>query len=441
MPEKENKTASSAHYEQLDEIKKTCENLISQTQTELALFTHEQLHLRNQIDDILAENKTIDKKLEALKTTTVQITGESRDDATREKFTNDALLNIKKQIDSLEAENNELRSLNKSSRKRIQILESEIQNYRNYLCESKTVAEIKKKYETAMLVLENTIQTQKTQITKQTQVIENLFQQKDQLNKHIKNLEQEKETANSATTTGTIEKLKAKLNESTRQTKELQLSLKMAKGVIEERYEREKCALQKVQEALSIAEAAVVDKEDAQKREQVVKEECDNLASTIGQVMDEAAKKVDQDMDEMRRKFSEKERSLLEFQLHMKEEIKNQKRFNQILETRCNRFQQKYKDSMKEVENLTQQLESAVKALVEMENKISKQESLQKILMKRAEEKEDVIQNYIKTNTRLKEEYKKTLSDITKKFERQIYYLQNEIARLRAKYHLNSEDK
>lgn len=91
----------------------------------------------------------------------------------------------------------------------------------------------------------------------------------------------------------------------------------MAKSVIEERYEREKCALQKVQEALSIAEAAVVDKEDAQKREQVVKEECDNLASTIGQVMDEAAKKVDQDMDELRRKFSEKERSLLEFQLHV----------------------------------------------------------------------------------------------------------------------------
>lgn len=48
----------------------------------------------------------------------------------------------------------------------------------------------------------------------------------------------------------------------------------------------------------------------------------------------------------------------------MKEEIKNQKKFIQILETRCNRFQQKYKDSMREVENLTQQLESAVKALV-----------------------------------------------------------------------------
>lgn len=92
----------------------------------------------------------------------------------------------------------------------------------------------------------------------------------------------------------------------------------MAKNAIEERYEREKCALQKVQEALSIAEAAVVDKEDAQKRERVVKEECDNLASTIGQVMDEAAKKVETDMDALRKRFSEKENKFLKFQMLVK---------------------------------------------------------------------------------------------------------------------------
>lgn len=64
---------------------------------------HEQIHLRKQIEDILTENKTINTKLESLKTATVQIAGDSRDDATREKFTNDALLNVKKQIDFLEA--------------------------------------------------------------------------------------------------------------------------------------------------------------------------------------------------------------------------------------------------------------------------------------------------------------------------------------------------
>ncbi|XP_017475879.1 PREDICTED: M protein, serotype 5 isoform X1 [Rhagoletis zephyria] len=427
------------NYMYLAEIKKTCENLISQTQTDLELFKHEQHILRNQIEDILAENKAINTKLEVLKGTTDQIKGDSRDDATREKFSNDALLNVKKQIDSLEAENNELRSLNNSSRKTIQNLENEIQNYRNLLYNSSTVAEIKQKYYTATKLLESTIQTQKTEITKQAQIIENLFQQKKQSNEHLKNLEKALEenqrSLGSADNSGTIEKLKTKLNESTRQTKELQLSLQLAKSAIEERYEREKCALQKVQEALSIAEAAVADKEDAQKREQVVKEECDNLASTIGQVMDEAAKKVEKDMEDLRRKFSGKERSLLEIQVKMEEEIQNQKKFNQILETRCNRFQQKYKTSEKEVDRLTLQLESAVKALDEMEAKISRQDSLlkeQKILMRRANETEQEIQNYIQINKNLKEKYRNTLKDITKNFEGQVYHLQRENAKLKA---------
>ncbi|XP_054736105.1 cilia- and flagella-associated protein 57 isoform X2 [Anastrepha obliqua] len=410
-------------FRHLAEIKTTCENLISQTQTDLELFKNEQHQLRNKIEEILAENQTINTKLDVLKTTTNKITEDSRDDATRERFTNDALLNVKKQIDSLETENRELRSLNDISQKTIQNLKNEIQNYRNHLCKSSNVTEIKQKYYTTMKLLESTIQTQDTEIKKQSRIIEKLLQQKKQLNDHIKNfektLEEKARSLSNEVTTATIEKLKAKLNESTRQTKELQISLKMAKSAIEERYEREKCALQKVQEALSIAEAAVADKEDAQKREQVVKEECDNLASTIGQVMDEAAKKVEKDMEDLRRKFCEKERFLLETQMQMKEEIQQQKKINQILETRCNRLQQKHKSSMEEIEILTQQLESAVKAL-EMEVKISTQDCLlkeQKLLMRRAEETEQEIQHYVQTNRKLKEKYRNALSDLINKIE------------------------
>ena len=82
----------------------------------------------------------------------------------------------------------------------------------------------------------------------------------------------------------------------------------MSNRIIEERVDREQRALQKVQEALDIAGAAVADKEETQRREKVVKEECDNLAATIGQVMDEAASKVEKDMDALRKKFAEKER-------------------------------------------------------------------------------------------------------------------------------------
>lgn len=92
----------------------------------------------------------------------------------------------------------------------------------------------------------------------------------------------------------------------------MEKSLKNAKLSIEERFRREQVALQKVQEALAIAEGAVADKEEALKREKIVKEECDNIASTIGHIMDEAARKVEKDMEAIRKKYLEKERVLLE---------------------------------------------------------------------------------------------------------------------------------
>lgn len=48
----------------------------------------------------------------------------------------------------------------------------------------------------------------------------------------------------------------------------------------------------------------------------------------------------------------------------MREELQKQKKFNRILETQCSRFQDKYTASKEEVEKLSKQLESAVKALV-----------------------------------------------------------------------------
>lgn len=161
-----------------------------------------------------------------------------------------------------------------------------------------------------------------------------------------------------------IVQLKEQLHVTERHNKDLQKSLKVSHQAIEERSKREQSALQKVQEALAIAEAAVTDKEEALKRERLVKEECDNIASTIGQVMDEAARKVEKDMEAIKNKYLDKEKSLLDEKQKLTEEIQNQKKFNQILDTRCNRFEQKYKDAVRNNDELTNQLHLTAKALV-----------------------------------------------------------------------------
>lgn len=71
---------------------------------------NEQQQLQRQMEEILVENNLINSKLEVLKSATttfvpaaIRTGAESRDDATREKLTNDAFQNVKKQIDYLQA--------------------------------------------------------------------------------------------------------------------------------------------------------------------------------------------------------------------------------------------------------------------------------------------------------------------------------------------------
>ncbi|XP_037810950.1 tropomyosin [Lucilia sericata] len=443
----ETKTSLGNYYSNnLNEITKCCEKLITETQCDIEIFRNEQQQLQKQIREIVAENNRINTHLEVLKSATSTIapsalktSGESRDDATREKLTNEAFQNVKKQIDYLQAENNDLRSLNKTFQKTINNLEKEIQNYRNQLFNTTSVCEVKHKFATAIKLLESTIISQKTELKEQSQTIENLFEQKkllrDRIEKVEKSLEDKtKELEKLAGSKESIDKLQEQLDETERHNKELQKSLKISRQSIEERLKREQSALQKVQEALNIAEAAVADKEEALKRERVVKEECDNIASTIGQVMDEAARKVEKDMEAIKNKYIDKERLLNEEKSKLNGEIQNQKKFIQILDTRCNRFQQKYKDAIKENANLSDQLEQTAKTLYEMEEKIKQLEfqNQQANFQKRSADQESEIQHYVKTNRVLKERYKTFLNDLTENFEKKIYNLQDEVARLKA---------
>lgn len=124
--------------------------------------------------------------------------------------------------------------------------------------------------------------------------------------------EKEKEFEKLSKAEKTIAKLQEQIDETVNRNKDLEQSLLASKQDVEERFKREQNALQKVQEALSIAESAVADKEEALRREQIVKEEYKDIASTIGQVMDEAARKVEKNMRAIKKDFADREHSLIE---------------------------------------------------------------------------------------------------------------------------------
>ncbi|TMW46056.1 hypothetical protein DOY81_008871, partial [Sarcophaga bullata] len=363
----------------LKEITNCCEKLITETRCDIEIFRNEQHHLEQQIREILEENSRINSKLEILKSAASNNSDFNDGFSTRDRLTNETIKNFKRQFEYLKAENNDLRQLNKNLKKIIENLEKESQNYCNQLFNTTSVSEVKHKYATAIKLLDSTILNQKSELKEQSEIIENLFEQKKKLRDQIEILENSlkektKELEKVPDNAKIIAQLQEQLHVTERHNKDLQKSLKVSHQAIEERSKREQSALQKVQEALAIAEAAVADKEEALKRERLVKEECDNIASTIGQVMDEAARKVEKDMEAIKNKYLDKEKCLLEEKQKLAEEIQNQKKFNQILDTRCNRFEQKYKDAVRNNDELTNQLHLTAKALREMEDKLKQLE-------------------------------------------------------------------
>lgn len=87
---------------------------------------------------------------------------------------------------------------------------------------------------------------------------------------------------------------------------DLEKSLERAHNLVSEHIRRETMTLQKVQDALSIAESAIEEKNSVLLREQSIKDECDYLAFTIGAVMEDAAEKVETNVESVRQQYNEK---------------------------------------------------------------------------------------------------------------------------------------
>lgn len=98
---------------------------------------------------------------------------------------------------------------------------------------------------------------------------------------------------------------KAHIAEITRQRDDLERRLTQTNAALRQHLDRETQALQKVQEVLQVADAAIAEKEAAQKRALEVRDECDHLATTIGQVMQEASTRCEQDMAERQARNAE----------------------------------------------------------------------------------------------------------------------------------------
>ncbi|XP_037954448.1 cingulin-like protein 1 [Teleopsis dalmanni] len=363
---------------------------------------------------------------------------ETHDDATRNQYNAEALQNVQKQIQYLQLENKELRDMNNSSQITIKNLELELQTFRNHMI-TKTYDDDKQKQEFRIKILEKTVGNQKNEMARQATIIQQLLEQKKAFRMQIQVLEQGNEEKS--------RKIQSLTDKSTPQNSEgvefwkacyldLKEKFQYLEKALDNRVEREKRALKKVEETLYVVDSALTEKEAAIQREQVVKEECEHLASTIGQVMDEASKKVDEDMLSEKRKYELKEKELKCIKEKLSDNCKNQAKYNQILQARCNRFEKKYQDAISETTRLTNELSTAARILDELEAKIIERDNVileGKKTKRIVEEHEETIKKYMERHKSLNDKYKSIIADMSIKFEDEVNKLQKQNAQLQKK--------
>lgn len=420
-----------------DDIRNNYESIIQKIEKELQSYQEEQIKFKEQVKNLQLDNchnrsKDVSKDSE--------INDRCVFDRKHVQLADDAISNLTKQVQHLKEERKTIQQLWKSSQSTIANLESEINNYRHQLFKPSAFADVKQQYVNTIKNLEKVIANQKTEIAKQAMTISSLRDDKTQSGARIKELqrkiqEHEQVVLKQQQIEQTNASLKQKLEEVLKTNSELEVSATLVKGMMDERFVREKNALEKLQEALLIAETAVAEKEEALKRELIIKEECDTLATTIGQVMEEAACKVEKNIEELRAKYDEKEMCLLQKHKKLKMELENQIKINQAAEARWLDTTRKLDFVLKENHALSAELDVASQTIINMELKLKATERLlneDRRTETLCEEREQQLRYYMENNHQIKERWKHTIEDVTKKFSNEIKRLQKENSSLKA---------
>lgn len=145
---------------------------------------------------------------------------------------------------------------------------------------------------------------------------------------------------------------------------ELEDCLNKANAIVREHMIRETEAIRKVQEALQVAETAMLEKNASLIRERDISEECDHLATTIGQVMEDAAKKVENDMEEMKRNYKERIKKQEQVIAKMKSALEIQSKKNSVAESRLEKLENHLKVTVHSNLSLDADLQLATKTIV-----------------------------------------------------------------------------
>lgn len=233
--------------------------------------------------------------------------------------------------------------------------------------------QIKAEYNSAIKSLETNILKLKQKLQKQLEINRNLSICKSETKKKFEILEekynnllseQKISLLNLRKSEISLKEAKSRLSDMMREKNDLETCLDRSNATAREQITRENEALNKVQDALLIAESALKEKHEALEREKAIKEECDLLASTIGQVMEDAAERVEKEMSTVKAQYNERINNLnlivenLKISLHAQSERAN------LAESRVQNLENQLKNLVKTNSQLDADLQVASQTIV-----------------------------------------------------------------------------
>ncbi|EDV91061.1 kinectin [Drosophila grimshawi] len=366
------------------------ERLVQETSEDLRKCRVEQSQLRSQITEVINENQHLTGELGKYKQTM-----SNEDLKQRLLLTSDALANAISQIDVLQKERRSFQAMQGCAQRTIKNMETELQTYRSQM-PLDSHEQMTEKHNKIVKMLEAKLTKQQEAMRSQSDLIRSLHENKKRYADQIEQLQA---------------KLKARYaaahEDSESKITYLQQQLK-------ESIKREMEAMRKVQESLGISEAAVLEKEGAEKRAAAYKEETKTLAVNIGSIMEEAVKRVDNEVAQLRDKLTEKDKTIASLRDKLKTEAVDHKTTTQTLESRYNCLKSKYKETLKQNEKLEMHVEDCKKRLMELEQCAYNDEANS---LKIKKDYETQMENYLHKYKDLKAHYKDVLDDLTTKFE------------------------
>lgn len=335
------------------------EDLFETVQSQLKQCQDEQNTLRSKLESLVQENESLAGQLQ----------DEIRKNSSIETYVKSQSSNMKQQLEASIQERDSAIDMWQTALQLVSALENELKDYRDnsHLTSAvEKIHEVRAEYSRAISLLEEKLASASARLAKETKSRETAEEKLKQVENDHKLLAERYEKRCSDVdealvakeiTLKKLEELEKRHSETVADSKEAKLScseleaaLERSLARLEEVLNRETEAREKVDEALQIVDAALIERDNALKNASQKSEEVEQLRAALNEVISEAATEVQAEAEKIKGQYNTKIKTVLLDMRRLQVENKNRNAQIQKLKSDLNAMESELQRSKRELD-------------------------------------------------------------------------------------------